>query len=155
MMDIEKIKEIISNFSLSLYGKFDFKFEDHGVFPSGSCYMNFSSNIINNRLISFTLSEFKVNEEVAYFFILKVVKTDNVKYEDFEDPNFFLELWLRKKMMYNREDFLIFPERGTIVEQFCALFKYVESLFEIEELNKIIKGEYWEYMTVDWSSFGK
>jgi len=154
-MDIEKIKEIISKQSLNLYLKFDFEFKDNGVFPDGPCYMNFSSNIINNRFITFTLTEVRLKEGLAYYFILNVVKTDNVKYEDDEDPKFLLELWLRRNMNYNRDKFLIFPEKGNMEEQFSTFFKYVESLFEIEELNKIIKGEYWEYKTKDWSSFGR
>lgn len=118
--------------------------------------VKFESNVFNNRRLDFSITEIirKIDNKRVYFFIINIKKTTPSGYD--EDTSIYLDSWLREKQYdFNFDDFNIYPDEGDIEAQFAIFFNFIDEILKIEELDKIIKGEYWEFKTTDWSLLGK
>lgn len=150
---IEKI--VLQKKPLSKYG-FEYKKNDNGVDPVGDEFIEFDSNVFHSRKIGIKVYYLKRNDICFYHIQCKIEKiTDKVV--EGEDVSLYILSFLNEKMIeYTKDKFLIYFENSIDLEnKINASFDYLETLFDTnEELNKIIKGEYWEYRTTNWNMFG-
>lgn len=136
--------------------KYEFKLESikKGVDPIGDAYIEFDSNVVNNRKISLNISELLRKDKHVYILFIWIAKTTKLDYD--EAGSFSMKDWLMEKgHKFDPNTFCMYPERGDIEGQFNSFLKFVDEAFQIDELNRIIRGEHWEFKTTDWGLFGR
>lgn len=156
-IDIDLIKEVFykSTFLLKYGFVFDEIIVDSNSMNHGS--IEFSSNTINFRGVIVLFSLIKRGESYFHFIICSIQKNANDEGEN-EHTTLCVNNYLdEKNVECDKEKFLVFFENSMdFKNKIFESLNYIENLIDKnEELNKIIKGEYWEFKNIDWGLFGK
>lgn len=152
-MNVDRLRDIIINKQPFKNFGFNLKYVRSGLNPLGNYFSDLESDTVNNRNISINISEILKNDNIVFLVLIRIKKTTRLEMD--EDASFLLNDWLReKKYEFDINSFCI--HRNNDIEYQCdALFRLVDEIFLIEELSKIIRGEYWEIKTTYWGMFGR